>query len=159
MHRFFDEVMALGVEGMTDLAGLRVRAGAGPGALPAQERDARALPQRARAGARARWRFNHSPFYLDFLAGLRDYQCTPWGSPNYSVLGWQRPCYLFSDGGHARTFAELMETTEWERYGPGRHPQLRGLHGALRATSRRPFRIQMATRGERRQRSVRSLLG
>jgi hopanoid biosynthesis associated radical SAM protein HpnH len=70
-----------------------------------------------------RWRFNHSPLFLDFLKGDREYQCTPWGSPNYSVLGWQRPCYLFSEGGYARSFAELMETTEWDRYGTGRHPK------------------------------------
>ena len=29
--------------------------------------------------------------FLDFLQGKRDYQCTPWGNPNYSVLGWQNP--------------------------------------------------------------------
>ena len=26
-------------------------------------------------------------------------------------------------GGYARTFRELMETTQWDRYGPGRHPK------------------------------------
>jgi hopanoid biosynthesis associated radical SAM protein HpnH len=70
---------------------------------------------------RRRWKFNHSPLYLEFLQGLRDYQCTPWGSPNYSVLGWQRPCYLFSEKGYAKSFKELMETTDWAAYGTGRH--------------------------------------
>lgn len=122
-HRFFDEVMALGVEGMT------VSPGYGYERAPDQDHflrrdETRALFRRVLAPARERgWRFNHSPFYLDFLAGLRDYQCTPWGSPNYSVFGWQRPCYLFSEGGYAKTFAELMETTEWDRYGAGRHPR------------------------------------
>jgi hopanoid biosynthesis associated radical SAM protein HpnH len=64
-----------------------------------------------------KWKFNHSPFYLEFLTGKHDYDCTPWGNPNYSVLGWQRPCYLMAEGGYAQTFQELMEQTEWSRYG------------------------------------------
>ena len=64
-----------------------------------------------------RWSFNHSQLFLDFLQGEIDYECTPWGNPTYSVLGWQRPCYLL-DEGYADTFQELMEETEWENYGP-----------------------------------------
>ena len=64
-----------------------------------------------------KWHFNHSPFFLDFLEGKIDYECTPWGNPNYSVLGWQKPCYLLSEGGYVQTFRELIETTEWDKYG------------------------------------------
>jgi hypothetical protein len=39
------------------LAGLRLRAGAGPGALPAPEGDARALPEGARPARERGWRF------------------------------------------------------------------------------------------------------
>jgi hypothetical protein len=60
---------------------------------------------------------------LDFLEGKVDYRCTPWGNPNYSIFGWQRPCYLFSEGGYAKSFKELMEETDWEKYGRGRHPK------------------------------------
>ena len=63
-----------------------------------------------------RWTFNHSPFYLRFLMGERDYDCTPWGNPNYSIFGWQKPCYLLNDG-YAASFKELLEGTEWEKYG------------------------------------------
>lgn len=122
LHRFFDEMTALGVEGMTIAPGFSYEH------APAQEgflrRDeTRSLFRAALAPARERgWRFTHSPFYLDFLTGEREYACTPWGCPNYSVLGWQRPCYLFSEGGYASTFQELLETTDWDRYGAGRHP-------------------------------------
>ncbi|MGB5769257.1 MAG: adenosyl-hopene transferase HpnH, partial [Crocosphaera sp.] len=34
-----------------------------------------------------KWNFNHNPLFLDFLLGDKDYECTPWGSPSYSVLG------------------------------------------------------------------------
>jgi hopanoid biosynthesis associated radical SAM protein HpnH len=73
-------------------------------------------------GARKRWRLNHTPVFLDFLEGKVDFECTPWGIPSYSIFGWQRPCYLMADG-YAKTYAELLETTDWSRYGRGRDPR------------------------------------
>jgi hopanoid biosynthesis associated radical SAM protein HpnH len=73
-------------------------------------------------GARKRWRLNHSPVFLDFLEGKIDFGCTAWGIPSYSIFGWQRPCYLMADG-YASTYKELLETTDWERYGRGRDPR------------------------------------
>ena len=69
-----------------------------------------------------RWQFNHSSFFLDFLTGDKDYQCTPWGNPTRNIFGWQKPCYLMSDG-YVKTFKELMETTDWDQYGVGRDPR------------------------------------
>jgi hopanoid biosynthesis associated radical SAM protein HpnH len=66
------------------------------------------------------WQFNQSPLFLRFLQGKENYQCTPWGNPTYNVFGWQKPCYLLGEG-YAQTFRELMDTTEWDRYGTGRH--------------------------------------
>jgi len=62
------------------------------------------------------WNFNHNPLFLDFLTGDKNYECTPWGSPSYSVLGWQKPCYLLNEG-HYTSFKELIEQTNWEDYG------------------------------------------
>jgi hopanoid biosynthesis associated radical SAM protein HpnH len=73
-------------------------------------------------GRRRRWRLNHSPLFLDFLEGKVDFQCTAWGIPSYSVFGWQRPCYLMADG-YTETYRELVETTDWARYGRGRDPR------------------------------------
>jgi hopanoid biosynthesis associated radical SAM protein HpnH len=73
-------------------------------------------------GRRKRWRLNHSPLFLDFLEGKVDFECTAWGIPSYSVFGWQRPCYLMSDG-YTETYQELVETTDWSRYGRGRDPR------------------------------------
>ena len=69
-------------------------------------------------GRRKRWRLNHTPLFLDFLEGKEDYQCTPWGIPSFSIFGWQRPCYLMSDG-YAASYKELLETTDWSKYGRG----------------------------------------
>src|SRR5919198_655226 len=73
-------------------------------------------------GKRKKWRLNHTPLFLDFLEGKVDFQCTAWGIPSYSVFGWQRPCYLMADG-YAKTYKELVETTDWEKYGRGRDPR------------------------------------
>jgi hopanoid biosynthesis associated radical SAM protein HpnH len=68
---------------------------------------------------RKRWRFFHTPMFLEFLEGKRAMQCTAWGNPTRTVMGWQKPCYLMNEG-YAETFEELMEETEWDRYGYGR---------------------------------------
>jgi hopanoid biosynthesis associated radical SAM protein HpnH len=73
-------------------------------------------------GRRKKWRLNHSPLFLDFLEGKVDYKCTAWGIPSYSLFGWQRPCYLMSDG-YVKTYKELIETTDWSKYGRGKDPR------------------------------------
>jgi hopanoid biosynthesis associated radical SAM protein HpnH len=73
-------------------------------------------------GRRKRWRLNHSPVFLDFLEGRRELACTAWGIPSYSLLGWQRPCYLLDDG-YAQTYRELIEDTDWSAYGRGTDPR------------------------------------
>jgi hopanoid biosynthesis associated radical SAM protein HpnH len=86
-------------------------------------RQTRALFRAAFAnGNRRRWRLNHTPLFLDFLEGKVDFECTAWGIPSYSLFGWQRPCYLMADG-YATTYRELVETTDWSRYGRGRDPR------------------------------------
>jgi len=91
------------------------------GFLPAEQ--SRKLFREAFAGGRRkRWRLSHSPLFLDFLEGRRNFDCTAWAIPSFSIFGWQRPCYLMADG-HASSYAELLETTDWERYGRGRDPR------------------------------------
>lgn len=70
-------------------------------------------------GNRKKWRLNHSPVFLDFLEGKVDLACTAWGIPSYSLLGWQKPCYLLDDG-HVATYKELVEDTDWDSYGRGK---------------------------------------
>ena len=73
-------------------------------------------------GRRKKWRLNHSPLFLDFLEGKVDFGCTAWGIPSYSLFGWQRPCYLMNDG-YVKTYKELIETTDWSKYGRGKDPR------------------------------------
>ena len=87
-------------------------------------------------GRRKKWRLNHSPLFLDFLEGKVDFSCTAWGIPSYSVLGWQRPCYLMSDG-YATSYRELLETTAVGEVRPRPRRALRQLHGPLRLRAHR----------------------
>lgn len=64
------------------------------------------------------WKLMHSGMFIDFLAGNQEAHCTPWGMPTRNIFGWQKPCYLLGEG-YAKTFKELMETTDWDSYGTG----------------------------------------
>ncbi len=69
---------------------------------------------------KTKWRFTQSVLFLDFLAGNQQYTCTPWGNPTRNIFGWQRPCYLLSEG-YADSFDQLMSETQWDQYGTGKY--------------------------------------
>ncbi|HXB21411.1 MAG TPA: adenosyl-hopene transferase HpnH [Candidatus Solibacter sp.] len=112
---FFDEMMALGVEGMMLSPGYSYDKAPDQSHFLGKARTRR-LFRAILSNRKAEWRFNLSPLFLEFLMGKRDYACTPWGMPTYNLFGWQKPCYLLQDG-YADTFAELMAATEWNQYG------------------------------------------
>jgi hopanoid biosynthesis associated radical SAM protein HpnH len=82
------------------------------------------------------WKMGNSPLFLDFLAGNQSYKCTPWGNPTRNVFGWQRPCYLLGEG-YAKTFAELMDETDWDKYGVGNYEKCADcmVHSGFEATA------------------------
>jgi hopanoid biosynthesis associated radical SAM protein HpnH len=93
------------------------------------------------------WKFNQSPLFLDFLAGNQSYKCTPWGNPTRNVFGWQRPCYLLGEG-YAKTYKELMESTDWDAYGVGSYEKCADcmVHSGFEATAvldsvKRPWKM------------------
>lgn len=115
VRAFFDDVMAMGVEGVVLSPGYSYEM------APDQQRflgraRVRRLFRAILSNRKKSWKFNMSPLFLEFLMGKRSYECTPWGSPAYNIFGWQRPCYLLQDG-YADSFKELMETTKFEEYG------------------------------------------
>jgi hypothetical protein len=63
-----------------------------------------------------RYTFFGTPVYFEFLGGKRDLTCSAWAIPTRNIRGWKGPCYLMTDG-HYSTYAELLEKTEWDRYG------------------------------------------
>jgi hypothetical protein len=109
-----------------------------------------------RLGKGKNWKFSQSTLFLDFLAGNQQYHCTPWGNPTYTVFGWQRPCYLLGEG-YAKTFKELMEDTEWDKYGTGNYEKCADcmVHSGFEATAvseivRKPWKaLAVEMRGPR----------
>ena len=112
---FFDEMMELGVEGMTVSPGYSYEKAPDQSHFLGRARTRR-LFRSILSNRKASWKFNMSPLFPEFLMGKRHFSCTPWGMPTYNMFGWQKPCYLLQDG-YADTFAELMQATEWESYG------------------------------------------
>jgi hopanoid biosynthesis associated radical SAM protein HpnH len=115
VRKFFDEMMALGVEGMMLSPGYSYDKAPDQQHFLGRGRTRR-LFRALLSNRNDEWVFNMSPLFLEFLMGKRHYKCTPWGMPTFNLFGWQKPCYLLQDG-YADTFAELMESTNWERYG------------------------------------------
>jgi hopanoid biosynthesis associated radical SAM protein HpnH len=153
---FFDDVMAMGVDGIS----------VSPGYAYERAPDQQHFLNRrrtkelfrgifARQGKR-KWAFNQSSMFLDFLAGNQTFHCTPWGNPTRTYFGWQRPCYLLGEG-YAKSFKELMEQTDWDRYGTGNYEKCADcmVHSGYEATAvsetiRRPWKAAaQALRGIR----------
>jgi hopanoid biosynthesis associated radical SAM protein HpnH len=115
LRNFFDTLMDLGVEGMMISPSYSYAKAPDQDHFLHREKTVR-LFQRLLEQRPRRWRFNHSPLFLEFLQGNWQLECTPWGNPTYNVFGWQKPCYLL-DEGYVQSFQELIDNTNWEAYG------------------------------------------
>ena len=118
MQEFFDYLDTLNIDGMMVSPGYSYEWAPNQDHFLKREQTRslfREILAPMKTGAR-KWNFNHNPLFLDFLIGEKDYECTPWGMPSYSVLGWQKPCYLLNEG-HYTTYKELLAKTDWDQYG------------------------------------------
>jgi len=154
---FFDDVTAMGVDGITVSPGYAYERAPDQKHFLNRETTKRLFRDVFRRGQGGkRWAFNQSGLFLDFLAGNQTYHCTPWGNPTRTVFGWQRPCYLLGEG-YAKTFKELMETTDWDAYGTGNYEKCADcmVHSGYEATAvvdavRKPWKaLAVAMRGVR----------
>lgn len=136
MARFFDDVTTMNVDA------IMVSPGYAYERAPDQQhflnrRKTKELFRGIFARGKGRgWKMGNSPLFLDFLSGNQTYACTPWGNPTRNVFGWQRPCYLLGEG-YAKTFQELMETTDWDKYGVGNYEKCADcmVHSGFEATA------------------------
>ena len=157
---FFDDVMAMGIDGISVSPGYAYER------APDQQhflnrRKTKELfrsifARQGKEAGKRKWAFNQSSMFLDFLAGNQSFHCTPWGNPTRNYFGWQRPCYLLGEG-YAKTFRELMEETDWDKYGTGNYEKCADcmVHSGYEATAvaetmRRPWKAAaQAIRGIR----------
>ena len=119
--RFLDAMRALGVDGVTISPGYSYERAPDQAHFLTRTKTKtlfREIFKRGRGGKA--WSFTQSGLFLDFLAGNQTYACTPWSMPARTVFGWQKPCYLLGEG-YVKTFKELIDGTDWDRYGVGNY--------------------------------------
>ena len=117
---FFDFVTDLGVDGITVSPGYAYERAADQKNFLKRKKTKEFFRDIFKLGKGKKWAFSQSSLFLDFLAGNQSYKCTPWGNPTRNIFGWQKPCYLIGEG-YVKTFKELMETTDWDKYGTGNY--------------------------------------
>jgi len=155
---FFDDVTAMGIDGISVSPGYAYERAPDQQHFLNRRKTKelfRSIFVRQGTGKR-KWVFNQSSMFLDFLAGNQSFHCTPWGNPTRNYFGWQRPCYLLGEG-YAKTFRELMEETDWDKYGTGNYEKCADcmVHSGYEATAvaetiRRPWKAAaQAIRGIR----------
>ena len=158
---FFDTVNDLGIDGVMTSPGYAYERAPDQEHFLNRQRTKELFRAIFRRGAESKkrgktWQFNQSPLFLDFLAGNQTYKCTPWGNPTRNVFGWQRPCYLLGEG-YAKSYTELMETTDWDKYGVGNYEKCADcmVHSGFEATAvvdsvKRPWKLaSLALKGIR----------
>ena len=118
---FFDDVMAMGVDGITVSPGYAYER------APDQQhflnrrktkqlfRDIFARGRAARSG-----RSTSRPCSSTSWPATRPTTARRGATRRATYFGWQRPCYLLGEG-YAKTFKELMEDTDWDSYGTGNY--------------------------------------
>ncbi len=134
--RFFDEAMAIGVDGITVSPGYAYERAPDQAHFLNRRKTKELFRGIFRHATSRSWSFSQSGLFLDFLAGNQNYHCTPWGNPTRTYFGWQRPCYLLGEG-YTKTFKELMETTDWDAYGTGNYEKCADcmVHSGYEATA------------------------
>jgi hypothetical protein len=112
--------MAMGVDGIMTSPGYAYERAPDQAHFLSRQKTKQLFRDILTYGKGKNWKFTQSPLFMSFLAGNENYTCSPWGKPTRNVFGWQRPCYLLGEG-YAKTFAELMDSTDWNKYGTGNY--------------------------------------
>ena len=117
---FFDTVSEIGIDGITVSPGYAYERAPDQAHFLNRRKTRQLFRDVLARGKGKRWPLSHSLMFLDFLAGNQTYRCSPRGNPTRNVFGWQRPCYLLSEG-YAPSFEALMSETDWDAYGTGNY--------------------------------------
>ncbi len=60
-----------------------------------------------------KYRLTSTPMFLEFAAGMRDYDCSPWSTVTFTPRGWKGPCYLIGKT-YTETFDDFWNGTDWD---------------------------------------------
>ncbi len=134
---FFDEMKALGVNGITVSPGYAYERAPDQAHFLNRNKTRELFRKIFERGDGAKaWPFTQSILFLDFLAGNQTNKSTPWGNPTRTEFGWQKPCYLLGEG-YEPSYAALMANTAWDDYGVGNYEKCANcmVHSGFEATA------------------------
>jgi len=88
-----------------------------------------------------RYRLQSTPMYLEFAAGKRDYDCSPWSTVTFTPKGWKRPCYLIGES-YVADWKEFWNTTDWAYWESRRDARCQNcaMHSGFEASAVRGLR-------------------
>ena len=119
--KFFDEMMAMGLDGITVSPGYAYERAPDQQHFLNRERTKKMFRDiLARGNGGKNWDFTNPACSWISWPATRPMNARPGRCRCCTVFGWQKPCYLLGEG-YAKTFKELMEGTEWEKYGVGNY--------------------------------------
>jgi hopanoid biosynthesis associated radical SAM protein HpnH len=63
-----------------------------------------------------KYKITATPLFLEFAAGLRELNCAPYSTVNYTPKGWKGPCYLIGEKYYAdfKSFWNEVDWAYWE---------------------------------------------
>ena len=123
LHQMFRFVSEMGVEGSMISPGYDFKDAPDPDLFLSRWESRAIFKDLLNPAKIAGMKFYNNPLYLNFLQGQREYQCTAWSNPTYTVMGWRKPCYPLADE-HVDNVEELYDPKLWEeQYGVGRDPR------------------------------------
>ncbi len=82
-----------------------------------------------------KYKLTSTPMFLEFAAGLREYNCSPWSTVTYTPNGWKGPCYLIGKT-WSPTFEEFWNGTDWAYWESRQDPLCRNcaMHSGFEAS-------------------------
>ena len=84
---------------------------------------------------------NSTPMYLEFAAGERDYDCSPWSTVTYTPRGWKAPCYLIGES-YIPEWNDFWSKTDWAYWESRQDDRCRNcaMHSGFEASAVRELR-------------------
>ncbi len=82
-----------------------------------------------------KYKLTSTPMFLEFAAGLREYNCSPWSTVTYTPNGWKGPCSLIGKT-WSPTFEEFWNGTDWAYWESRQDPLCRNcaMHSGFEAS-------------------------
>jgi hopanoid biosynthesis associated radical SAM protein HpnH len=89
----------------------------------------------------SRYRLHSTPMFLEFAAGMRSYDCSPWSTVTFTPLGWKGPCYLIGEK-YYETWDEFWGAIDWEYWESRQDRRCRNcaMHSGFEASAVRELR-------------------